>query len=215
MNEPTRIDGRTPPERLITRIAALFGAGARALFTATRRQEQDPQPSDNLARAEAAVSQTSTPIRDRPLLLQFAEIEAAAIEVYAEHGLPVRPGHYARSSKQAKWRFLAEHLTAEERWEFALVQRRGAKWRFGALEDLGSGPDCPERVQVAARSLATLRHLRGRLGTVAGTLDEDLHAAMQLGADWRRLTDTPARSRAEGLRFSAPGKSGRRQRDAV
>ena len=207
MNEVPRTDGRSlsgPLERLTTRIAAVLGAGS--LFSAAQGRKQDHQPSDGLARAQAALAQTATPIKDRPVLLQLAEIEAAAINVYAEHGLPTLPGHYARSAKQTKWRFLAENMTVEERWEFALVQRPGVKWRFGALEDLGSGPDYPEQVQVAARSLATLRHLRGRLGPVAGTLDEDLHAAIRLAADWRRLTDTPARSRAEGLRFSAPGK---------
>ena len=50
------------------------------------------------------------PARADALSLALSEMEAAAREVYALHGLPTRPGHYERGPRARRWRFIAEHL---------------------------------------------------------------------------------------------------------
>ena len=115
------------------------------------------------------------------LLALLAEMEAAARAVYARHGLPVEPGQYARSAKTGDWRYLADALTAEERWALVLAQKPGSGWRFGALPDRGAQDSSPAEVQRAARILRSCDHIRVRVRR--GASAADLEMAIRLGAD--------------------------------
>ncbi len=111
----------------------------------------------------------------------LSEMEAAACAVYARHGLPVEPGHYALSARTGDWRYLADTLTAEERWALVLAQKPGSGWRFGALPDLGDQGDSPPEVQRAARILKSCDQIRARVRSGASAADFEM--AIRLGAD--------------------------------
>ncbi|CAN5226404.1 hypothetical protein BH09PSE1_BH09PSE1_15980 [soil metagenome] len=141
--------------------------------------------------------------------LMLSDIEAAACAVYARHGLPDRPGHYARSPKSRAWRFLSETLTAEERFALVLAQKDGSKWRFGSLENLGDQADSPPDLRRAAEVLRSCHRLRARLAeTGSPSLGEDLEAAIGLGAAWRQLDagHAPTLPRMEPLKLTMPSK---------
>ena len=124
------------------------------------------------------------------LLALIAEMEAAARAVYARHGLPVEPGQYARSAKTGDWRYLADTLTAEERWALVLAQKPQSGWRFGALPDLGDQDGNPAEVQRAARILRSCDQIRSRVRS--GAAAAGIEAAIRLGTDWFELTREPA-----------------------
>lgn len=147
---------------------------------------------------------------ENPISVLLSQVEAAACTVYARHGLPDQPGHYARSRTSKAWRFLSEDLTAEERWALVTAQRSGSGWRFGTLEDLGDQEDSPQDVRRAARTLRSCRKLRIRLAEGGSpSLGDELEAAIRLGSEWRRL-ETPVASVApsnEPLRLTMPKKT--------
>lgn len=143
-----------------------------------------------------------------PIHALLDEIEAAGRAVYAAHGLPDQPGHYARSARSPHWRFVSETLTAEERWALVTAQKPGSGWRFGALEDLGDQPDSPPDLKRAAGLLRACRQLRGRLAEAAYGLGEDLEAALRLGVEWTTLTsETPAEVQPQGLPEPRPDEA--------
>lgn len=115
------------------------------------------------------------------LLALLSEMEAAACAVYARHGLPVQPGQYALSAKTGDWRYLAEALTAEERWALVLAQKPGSGWRFGTLPSLADLEDSPPEVQRAARVLKACDQIRARVR--GGASAADLEMAIRLGVD--------------------------------
>ena len=147
----------------------------------------DPAAGDPWAEVPAALERVEPPVS-----LLLSEIEAGACAIYARHGLPDRPGHYARSQQTKVWRFLSETLTAEERWTLVTAQRPGSAWRFGTLDDLGDQADSPPEVRRAARMLSQCRRLRARLREGGGlSLAEDLEAAIRLGMEWRQVEAAP------------------------
>lgn len=115
----------------------------------------------------------------------LSEMEAAARAVYARHGLPVEPGHYALSAKTGDWRYLADALTAEERWALVLAQKPGTGWRFGTLPSLADQEDSPPEVQLAARVLKACDQIRACVR--GGASAADLEMAIRLGADGLEL----------------------------
>lgn len=160
---------------------------------------KDPWPS-----SEDHVERIETPI-DRML----SGIEAAACRVYARHGLPDRPGHYARSPRSKTWRFLSETLTAEERWAMIMAQKDGSKWTFGTLQDLGDKADSPPDLRQAAQVLRSCHQLRARLGEGVSNLGEDLETAIALGRVWGQIDVAPTQAvqRSEPLKLTMPDKT--------
>jgi len=174
--------------------------------------------ADPFASAQAASERESAEQVETPFLRLLSEIEGSACAVFARHGLPDRPGHYAYSPTADSWRFLAEDLTAEERWSLVNAQRAGSGWRFGTLEDLGDQPGNPAEVRHAAEMLRACRLLRVRLDQGGGAaLAEALEAALGLGVRWRAVSEprgeTPVPPapvtpppHSEPLRLSVPAK---------
>lgn len=121
----------------------------------------------------------------------LSEIEAAACAVYGRHGLPVQPGHYARSNRTGEWRYLSENLTAEERWALVLAQKPGSGWRFGSLPDIGDRADASEEVREASLILRSCHQLRTSAAAGAASAS-DLETAVRLGAAWGRAEVAPA-----------------------
>lgn len=147
----------------------------------------DPTVIDPWAEVPTALERVEPAIS-----LLLSEIEASACAIYARHGLPDRPGHYARSQQTKVWRFLSDTLTAEERWAMVVAQRPGSAWRFGTLDDLGDQPDNPPEVRRAAWMLNQCRTLRARLRQGGGaSLAEDLETAIRLGSEWREIEAAP------------------------
>lgn len=168
-------------------------------FSTGDRTERRPAP-ERLARQDA-------------LSRALSEMEAAAHEVYALHGLPTRPGHYERPPRARRWRFIAEQLTPEQRFQRALDQPRQAGWRFGRLEDLGARSNKPD-LAAASDLLRLARRLReARDGPL---LAEDLLTAMELGAIWRanREIILAARVRGDGTRSERSSRSRKRRSGA-
>lgn len=134
------------------------------------------------------------------LNLALAEIEAGALEIYAQAGLPTQPGHYRRDPETADWIFIARRIEPSERFALALRYPPEQGWRFARLEGLGARSD-REDVQAAARLMADVATLRAS-GRVALTQDH-LLTAMELGAAWRALRDAQA-FRTSRLNLSVP-----------
>ncbi len=168
------------------------------LLSRPRRETPQDDPFPSAARTEHRPA-AEGPARLDALSRALSEMESAAHEVYALHGLPTRPGHYERPPRARRWRFIAEELTPEERFQRALAQPPQAGWRFGRLEDLGARSN---KADLAAASdlLRLARRLReARDGPL---LAEDLLTAMELGAAWRanREIILAARVRGDGAR---------------
>lgn len=132
--------------------------------------------------------------------LALAEIEAGALEIYAQAGLPTQPGHYRRDAETAEWIFIARRIEPSERFALALRYSPEQGWRFARLEDLGARSD-REDVQAAARLMADVATLRSSR-RVALTQNH-LLTAMELGAAWRALRDAQA-FRTSRLNLSVP-----------
>lgn len=152
-----------------------------------------PDPGEE--RGEAA------PLPSVRLLLD--EIETAALSIYRAHGLPTQLGQYARSERSKTWKFVAEKLDAEERWELFLANDTGKGWRFSSLENLGlSQAGASPELRNASELLAACRALRSSL-TGQGTTSraEDIEAAIRLGSAWRMIELAVARSQHTPLKF--------------
>lgn len=131
------------------------------------------------------------------------EIEHSALDIYAAHGLPTRPGEYARRPRARKWNFIGEGLTAEERWRLALENGSTTGWKFRALEDLGGETRDPAgELAKASEMLTVCRILRTRVGATGPSgLAGELERAIRLGANWHYTSLLRDRRRAGGLRF--------------
>ncbi len=135
----------------------------------------------------------------------LAEIEASAMEVYAAHGLPTRPGHYQRPPGNAEWIWLAEELPAELRWALVLERPPEHGWRYATLEDIGRFPGASGELLAAANLLAECRHLKDRLaGREPGEPGEDIQAAIRLGFEWHALRDAMAWKEKARLKLTTP-----------
>lgn len=120
------------------------------------------------------------------LLAMLNDIQRLALDIYAQHGLPTRPGQYELSPRGRRWKFLGADLTAEQRFTHALTRPSASGWKFAALEDLGTlRPDVPDLVN-AAWLLTHGDRLRKVLRDGRSlSLPEELAAAVELGARWR------------------------------
>lgn len=134
------------------------------------------------------------------LSLALAEIEAGALEIYAQAGLPTQPGHYRRDPDTGDWIFMARQIEPSERFALALRYPPERGWRFARLEDLGARSD-REDVQAAARLMADVANLQASRHTVL--TQEHILTAMELGTAWRALRDAQA-FRTSRLTLSAP-----------
>lgn len=178
---------------------------------------RDETPRDDPFPPDARPAADDRPPSDRPnrqdaLSLALSEMEGAAYEVYALHGLPTRPGHYERPPRARRWRFIAEQLTPQERFERTLERPRESGWRFARLEDLGERSDKPD-LAAASNLLSLARRLReARDGPL---IAEDLLTAMELGATWRANREIILAARAEHATSAPtrrPAKTGARTR---
>lgn len=140
------------------------------------------------------------PEESDPLSLALAEIEAGALEIYTQAGLPTQPGHYRRDPDTGNWIFIARQIEPSERFALALRYPPEQGWRFARLEDLGARSG-REDVQAAARLMADVATLRA---SRRGVLTQDhLLTATELGAAWRALRDAQA-FRTSRLTLSVP-----------
>ncbi len=135
-------------------------------------------------------------------------IEADALALYRDHGLPVRPGHYRRGPRSGRWTHLAADLDAEARWTLALDKPPERGWRYARLEDLGRIDGRPGPAE-AARLLAGCAALRARDQGDLGAA-ERLALAVRLGADWQALRHGRVLTASSRLALTAP--AGRRKR---
>ncbi len=156
----------------------------------------------------ATVQADSTDVAQAPNIGTLGEIEAAALSVYADHGLPIQRGHYRRGPRARRWEYLGDNLDAARRWDMVLERPSESGWRFAILEDLGRYAVKPELVAASAL-LATCRRLRDRrAGKVPGDADDDIECAIQLGVAWQKLQDSRPWRDAARLRLTVPDEVG-------
>ncbi|AQR60870.1 hypothetical protein BZG35_03790 [Brevundimonas sp. LM2] len=164
------------------------------------RRSGHPSDASALAADDVWASVGQAP---RPGSEVLARIERAALEVYAAHGLPTRPGHYRWNPRTRTWTFLGEHLTPEARWEMLLERPAEAGWRYGTLSDLGRTGDVD--VVAAAAVLDNCTRLRTRPPTREGAGPwEEMELAIQLGAQWQALESRRLKISEPRLRLTAP-----------
>ena len=149
----------------------------------------------------------STPAPPDAVSRLLTDIEATALAIYQAHDAPTRPGEYVRSPKTRRWRFLADRLSAEERWALVLANPPEDGWRYGALEDIGADPAEAPELRAAAALLRGCRRLRASLRNRDLTSQaDDIEAALRLGADWRTLKQALGRRESEPMKLTAPRK---------
>lgn len=181
-----------------------MAGGWRGLFGRRSRKPAAPTLSDPFAEAERLAPEPDA------LSLQLDRIEATALAVYAEHGLPTRRGHYRKGPRAARWNWVAERLSPEERFAMVLSRPPEKGWRHGSLEDIGAQETGRPLLMDAARLLAGVAALRRRLRE--GAMGEDIAAALTLGGDWRALSDARTLRAASRLALRPPASTGRRRK---
>lgn len=174
--------------------------GWRALF-GRRSDAPEAVRADPLAEAKRL-----SPEPD-PLSRRLDEIEALALAVYAEHGLPTRRGHYRKGPRAGRWSWVAERLSPQERFELMLARPPEKGWKHGTLEDIGAQERDRPRLIEAARLLAGVAELRARLRE--GAMGQDIAAALDLGAGWRALNDARSLRTTSRLTLRPPASTGR------
>ena len=135
----------------------------------------------------------------------IAEVEASALQVYADHGLPTQHGHYQRAPGAPEWIWLAEELPAELRWAMVLERPPEHGWRYATLEDIGRFPGASSELLAAANLLAECRRLKDRLtGREPGEPGDDIQTAIRLGFEWHALKDAMAWKEKARLKLTTP-----------
>lgn len=174
----------------------------RALFG---RRPADPRaaPADPFAEAQRLAPEPDA------LSLRLDEIEATALAVYADHGLPTRRGHYRKGPRAARWSWVAERLSPQERFERVLARPPEKGWRHGSLEDIGAQETGQPRLFEAARLLAGVAELRARLRE--GAMGQDIAAALDLGSNWRALSEARTLRATNRLTLRPPASTGRKR----
>ena len=143
--------------------------------------------------------------RSPAALPAIAEVEASALQVYADHGLPTQHGHYQRAPGAPEWIWLAEELPAELRWAMVLERPPEHGWRYATLEDIGRFPGASSELLAAANLLAECRHLKDRLtGREPGEPGDDIQTAIRLGFEWHALKDAMAWKEKARLKLTTP-----------
>lgn len=174
-------------------------ARRRALLSGLFSRKSPAAPVDDTIDAFERPTELE-PEESDALSLALAEVEAGALEIYAQAGLPTQPGHYRRDPDTGDWIFIARQIEPSERFALALRYPPEQGWRFARLEDLGARSDRDD-VQAAARLMADVATLRA---SRRGVLTHDhLLTAMELGAAWRALRDAQA-FRTSRLTLSVP-----------
>lgn len=174
-------------------------ARRRALLSGLFSRKSPAAPVDDTIDAFERPTELE-PEESDALSLALAEVEAGALEIYAQAGLPTQPGHYRRDPDTGDWIFIARQIEPSERFALALRYPPEQGWRFARLEDLGARSG-REDVQAAARLMADVATLRA---SRRGVLTHDhLLTAMELGAAWRALRDAQA-FRTSRLTLSVP-----------
>lgn len=168
------------------------------------RRRRDPVATDPPAADPFDAAGRLAPEPDA-LSVLLDRIEATALAVYAEHGLPTRRGHYRKGPRAAHWRWVAEHLSPEERFDRVLAQPPEKGWRHGVLEDLGAQEAARPRLIEASRLLKGTAALRRRLAD--GAMADDLAVALALGSRWRRLRDSHALRAGSRLKLKPPASA--------
>lgn len=135
----------------------------------------------------------------------MAAVEADALKIYADHGLPTLPGHYRRGPGAQVWDFLGDDVDIERRWDMILERPTETGWRYATLEDIGRFDGAPAELRAAAALLSACRHLKDRmLGREAGDPGDDVERAIRLGVDWQRLKDAQAWKETSRLKLTTP-----------
>lgn len=175
-----------------------MAAGWRRLLGRSRpaREPAEPHPLD----APGAAA----PFADPTLAPLLEAIEAAALAVYAAHGLPTRRGHYRRGPRSRRWTFLGEALSPEERWTLMTERPPERGWRYGRLEAIGAH-EAQAELREASAVLTGCARLRERLrhGAAPAVLTE-LALALEIGARWRGLRDAQSRRAESRLTLTPP-----------
>lgn len=136
----------------------------------------------------------------------MTEVEATALKVYAEHGLPTQPGHYRRGPGSDGWDYLGQAVDIERRWDMVLERPSEAGWRFATLEDIGRYEGASAELRAAAALLSACRHLKDRMhGRAVGDPGDDIERAIRLGVDWQRLKDAQTWKETSRLKLTNPG----------
>ncbi len=135
----------------------------------------------------------------------MGEVEASAIKVYAEHGLPMRPGHYRRGPISETWDFLGEDVDIARRWDMVLERPTETGWKFATLEDLGRHDGASPELRAASALLSACRYLKDRMaGRAVGDPGDDIERAIRLGVDWQRLKEAQAWKETSRLKLTRP-----------
>lgn len=160
-----------------------------------------PRPQHAVEETNRDASRLLAPEASSDLRALLDEVDAAALDVYALHGLPSAPGHYRQARDGGAWVHLGGALSPGEKWELLNQHPVNQGWRYASLELLGSRSTIPD-VRYASALLSACQGLRLRLDTHMAPSPQDLADAIRLGAAWRRLTES-VQSRSD-LTFTAP-----------
>lgn len=171
------------------------------------RRRRDPAAADPPAVDPFEAAGRLAPEPDA-LSVLLDRVEATALAVYAEHGLPTRRGHYRKGPRAAQWRWVCEHLTPAQRFDRVIDRPPEKGWRHGALEDLGAHETARPRLVEASRLLKGAAALRRRLAE--GAMADDLADALTLGSRWRRLRDSHALGAGSRLTLKPPSSTRRK-----
>jgi hypothetical protein len=135
----------------------------------------------------------------------MAEVEMSALKVYADHGLPTKPGHYRRGPVSNAWDYLGEDVDIARRWDMVLERPTESGWKFATLEDLGRHEGASAELRAASALLSACRHLKDRMtGRAVGDPGDDIERAIRLGVDWQRLKDAQAWKESSRLKLTTP-----------
>ena len=122
------------------------------------------------------------PVLPDSLRSQISTVEAAALAVYARHGLPTDAGGYVRrGAAGTPWEKLPDGLSIEDKWALMEAAPPGSGWRYADRSCLGRQSDIAELRQ-ASLLLSACAGLTARLEGRMPTTPQDVADALQLGA---------------------------------
>ncbi len=146
----------------------------RGLFTWLRgRQEADALPAPDRG---DELFQLPEGLAD-----DIATIEAAALDIYARHGLPVAAGGYVQRGPDAAWEKLPDTLSAPQKMALLDEAPENGQWRFVERSGIGRLSTITE-VRRASALLAACEGLRARLTGRMPTTAQDVADALHLGS---------------------------------
>ena len=176
------------------------------------RPRADSKRNTDVPAPRVDVTSVRGRLPDVPLL---DEIETAACEIFAAHGLPTRSGHYMRGPHDDHWTFVAEVLSPQDRWALVTAQPPEAGWRYASLGDLLGRENEAKSSDLAnaARVLRATGDLRSRFAQNGERFTfEDISAAIRLGAEWRLLDGRIPQRKSEPLKLTVPARRSQAKR---